>query len=113
MNHYRRPLNQTKLMPAKIYTEKDASLAPLKGKTCAVIGFGSQGHAHALNLKESGVKVVIGLYPGSKSRAVAEEKGLKVMDTADAVKAADVIFVAAALVVCIAVIVWLRFQAEE
>ncbi|MFN7560328.1 MAG: ketol-acid reductoisomerase, partial [Prosthecobacter sp.] len=81
-------------MPAKIYTEKDASLAPLKGKTCAVIGFGSQGHAHALNLKESGVKVVIGLYPGSKSRAVAEEKGLKVMDTADAVKAADVIFVA-------------------
>ena len=94
MNHYRRPLNQTTLMPAKIYTEKDASLAPLKGKTCAVIGFGSQGHAHALNLKESGVKVVIGLYPGSKSRAVAEEKGLKVMDTADAVKAADVIFVA-------------------
>jgi ketol-acid reductoisomerase len=81
-------------MPAKIYTEKDASLAPLKGKTCAVIGFGSQGHAHALNLKESGVKVVIGLYPGSKSRAVAEEKGLKVMDTADAVKVADVIFVA-------------------
>ena len=78
MNQYRRPLNQTKLMPAKIYTEKDASLAPLKGKTCAVIGFGSQGHAHALNLKESGVKVVIGLYPGSKSRAVAEEKGLKV-----------------------------------
>lgn len=50
-------------MPAKIYTEKDASLAPLKGKTCAVIGFGSQGHAHALNLKESGVKVIIGLYP--------------------------------------------------
>ncbi len=81
-------------MPAKIYTEKDASLAPLKGKTCAVIGFGSQGHAHALNLKESGVKVIIGLYPGSKSRAVAEEKGLKVMDTAEAVKAADVIFVA-------------------
>jgi ketol-acid reductoisomerase len=81
-------------MPAKIYTEKDASLAPLKGKTCAVIGFGSQGHAHALNLKESGVNVIIGLYPGSKSRAVAEEKGLKVMDTADAVKAADVIFVA-------------------
>ena len=44
-------------MPAKIYTEKDASLAPLKGKTCAVIGFGSQGHAHALNLRESGVNV--------------------------------------------------------
>ncbi len=81
-------------MPAKIYTEKDASLAPLKGKTCAVIGFGSQGHAHALNLKESGVNVIIGLYPGSKSRAVAEEKGLKVYDTAEAVKKADVIFVA-------------------
>ena len=81
-------------MPAKIYTEKDASLAPLKGKTCAVIGFGSQGHAHALNLKESGVNVIIGLYPGSKSRAVAKEKGLKVYDTAEAVKLADVIFVA-------------------
>jgi ketol-acid reductoisomerase len=81
-------------MPAKIYTEKDASLAPLKGKTCAVIGFGSQGHAHALNLKESGVNVIIGLYKGSKSRAVAEEKGLKVYDTAEAVKLADVIFVA-------------------
>ncbi|MCX6855964.1 MAG: ketol-acid reductoisomerase [Verrucomicrobia bacterium] len=81
-------------MPAKIYTEKDASLAPLKGKTCAVIGFGSQGHAHALNLKESGVNVIIGLYAKSKSRAVAEEKGFKVYDTAEAVKKADVIFVA-------------------
>jgi ketol-acid reductoisomerase len=81
-------------MPAKIYTEKDASLAPLKGKTCAVIGFGSQGHAHALNLKDSGANVIIGLYKGSKSRAVAEEKGLKVYDTAEAVKKADVIFVA-------------------
>ena len=81
-------------MPAKIYTDKDADLKVLKGKTCAVIGFGSQGHAHALNLKESGVKVIIGLYPGSKSRAVAEEKGLKVYDTAEAVKKADVIFVA-------------------
>ena len=67
-------------MPAKIYTEKDASLEPLKGKTCAVIGFGSQGHAHALNLRDSGVNVIIGLYPGSKSRKVAEEKGLKVYD---------------------------------
>jgi ketol-acid reductoisomerase len=81
-------------MPAKIYTDKDASLAPLKGKTCAVIGFGSQGHAHALNLKESGVKVIIGLYPGSKSRQVAEQRGFKVYDTAEAVKKADVIFVA-------------------
>src|SRR5438876_1983337 len=79
---------------AKIYTDKDADLSVLKGKTCAVLGFGSQGHAHALNLKESGVKVIIGLYPGSKSRAVAAEKGFEVFDTADAVKKADVIFVA-------------------
>jgi len=81
-------------MAAKIYTDKDADLAVLKGKTCAVIGFGSQGHAHALNLKDSGVKVIIGLYAKSKSRAVAEEYGFKVMDTADAVKAADIIFIA-------------------
>jgi ketol-acid reductoisomerase len=81
-------------MPAKIYTDKDADLGQLKGKTCAVIGFGSQGHAHALNLKDSGVKVIIGLYPGSKSRAVAQEKGFEVVDTAEAVKRGDVIFVA-------------------
>jgi ketol-acid reductoisomerase len=81
-------------MAAKIYTDKDASLDPLKDKTCAVIGFGSQGHAHALNLKDSGVKVIIGLYPGSKSRAVAEERGFEVFDTAEAVKRGDVIFVA-------------------
>ena len=81
-------------MPAKIYTDKDANLDLFKGKTCAVIGFGSQGHAHALNLKDSGVKVIIGLYPGSKSRDVAKEKGFQVFDTAEAVKKADVIFVA-------------------
>ncbi len=81
-------------MPAKIYTDKDADLKNLQGKTCAVIGFGSQGHAHALNLKESGVKVIIGLYPSSKSRAVAAEKGFEVFDTAEAVKRGDVIFVA-------------------
>jgi ketol-acid reductoisomerase len=78
----------------KIYSDKDADLKVLAGKTCAVLGFGSQGHAHALNLKESGVKVIIGLYPGSKSRAVAEEKGFQVFDTGEAVKRADVIFVA-------------------
>ena len=78
----------------KVYTDKDADLSVLKGKTCAVLGFGSQGHAHALNLKESGVKVIIGLYPGSKSRAVAAEKGFEVFDTGEAVKKADVIFVA-------------------
>jgi len=81
-------------MAAKIYTTKDAPIAPLKKKTLAVIGFGSQGHAHALNLKDSGCKVIIGLYAKSKSRAVAESLGFKVMDTAEAVKAADVIFVA-------------------
>lgn len=81
-------------MAAKIYTDKDADLGVLKGKTCAVIGFGSQGHAHALNLKDSGVKVIIGLYAKSKSREVAKEYGFTVMDTADAVKAADVIFIA-------------------
>ena len=80
-------------MPAKIYTDKDADLAVLKGKTLAVLGFGSQGHAHALNLKDSGCKVIIGLYPGSKSRKVAEDYGFAVHDTAEAVKIADVIMV--------------------
>lgn len=81
-------------MSAKIYTEQDADLNHLKEKTCAVIGFGSQGHAHALNLKESGVRVIVGLYPTSKSRASAEQKGFEVFDTAEAVKQADVIFIA-------------------
>lgn len=81
-------------MPAKVYTEKDGDLNVLKGKTLAVLGFGSQGHAHALNLKESGCKVIIGLYEGSKSIAVAEEKGFEVYPTAEAVRRADVIFVA-------------------
>ena len=81
-------------MPAKVYSDKDADLSLLTTKTCAVIGFGSQGHAHALNLKDSGVSVVVGLYPGSKSRAVAQEKGLPVMDNAEAVKEADVIMLA-------------------
>lgn len=81
-------------MPAKVYTDNDADLGVLNGKTLAVIGFGSQGHAHALNLKESGCRVIIGLYPGSKSRDVAEKLGFEVFDTADAVKAADVIMIA-------------------
>lgn len=80
-------------MPAKVYTDSDADLGIFKNKTLAVLGFGSQGHAHALNLKDSGCKVVIGLYPGSKSRAVAEEKGFEVLDTAEAVRRADVIMV--------------------
>lgn len=78
-------------MPAKVYTEKDADLKTLKGKTLAVIGYGSQGHAHALNLKESGLKVIIGLYPKSKSVEVAKKQGFKVFDTAEAVRKADVI----------------------
>jgi ketol-acid reductoisomerase len=81
-------------MPAKVYTEKDADLAALNGKKLAIIGFGSQGHAHALNLKESGLDVIIGLYKGSKSIAVAKKLGFEVMETAEAVKAADVIMFA-------------------
>jgi ketol-acid reductoisomerase len=81
-------------MPAKVYSDKDADLKILASKTCAVIGFGSQGHAHALNLKDSGMNVVVGLYPESKSRTVAAEKGLAVLDTAEAVREADVIFIA-------------------
>lgn len=80
-------------MPAKIYSDKDADLSVFKGKTLAVLGFGSQGHAHALNLKDSGCKVIVGLYPRSKSRKVAEEYGFPVYDTAEAVKLADVIMV--------------------
>lgn len=81
-------------MPAKVYTDKDADLRVIKNKTLAIIGYGSQGHAHARNLKESGCKVVIGLYAKSKSREVARKNGFEVMDTADAVKAADVIMLA-------------------
>src|SRR6188768_2275033 len=81
-------------MPAKVYTDKDADLNVLKGKTLAVLGFGSQGHAHALNLKESGCNVIIGLYEGSKSIPVAKDKGFEVFTTAEAVRRADVIMVA-------------------
>ncbi len=81
-------------MPARMYYDNDADPAALEGQTVAIIGYGSQGHAHALNLHESGVKVVVGLAPGSKSRAIAAEAGLEVMDVADAVKAADVIMIA-------------------
>ena len=73
-------------MPAKVYTDKDANLQLLKKKTVAVIGFGSQGHAHALNLKDSGVKVVIGLYKGSQSIPVAKARGFKVLPTAEATR---------------------------
>ena len=76
-----------------MFYEHDADLSLLDGKTVAVIGYGSQGHAHALNLHESGVDVVVGLYTGSKSWKKAEEDGLKVMTAADATKAADIIMI--------------------
>ncbi|MCX6870433.1 MAG: ketol-acid reductoisomerase, partial [Verrucomicrobia bacterium] len=79
---------------AKVYTDKDADLSVFKGKTLAVLGFGSQGHAHALNLKESGCTVIIGLYEGSKSIKVAREKGFEVLASAEAVKRADIIMIA-------------------
>ncbi len=78
---------------AKIFYENDCDLSNLSGKTVAIIGYGSQGHAHGLNLKESGIDVIIGLYEGSKSKEKAEAQGLKVMNTADAVKAADVVMI--------------------
>ena len=81
-------------MPAKVYSDKDANLNVLQNKTLAVLGFGSQGHAHALNLKESGCHVIIGLYEGSKSVPIAREKGFEVFPTGEAVQRADVIFVA-------------------
>src|SRR6266496_3147677 len=81
-------------MPAKVYSDNDADLNILRNKTLAVLGFGSQGHAHALNLKDSGMKVIIGLYPGSKSIPLAEEKGFEVVSTAEAVRRGDVIMVA-------------------
>ena len=80
-------------MPAKVYTQKEAKVTPIKKKTLAVIGYGSQGHAHALNLKESGCKVIIGLYKGSKSIRVAKRHGFEVMEVAEAVTKADVIMI--------------------
>src|SRR6202790_3654751 len=78
---------------ANRYYEQDGSLGLLKDKTVPIIGYGSQGHAHALNLRDSGVSVIVGLYPGSKSWAKAESAGLRVMTTAEAPKAADVMMV--------------------
>ena len=75
---------------AKVFYDKDVNWSVLKDKTVAIIGYGSQGHAHALNLKESGVNVVVGLYKGSKSAAVARAAGLEVKTVPEAVAAADV-----------------------
>ena len=78
-------------MTAHVYTELDAPIDPLKGKKIAVIGYGSQGHAHALNAHDAGLDVMVGLYEGSKSWEAAEKAGLKVAEVADAARQADVI----------------------
>lgn len=78
---------------AKIYYQEDCDLSLLDGKTIAIIGYGSQGHAHALNLKDSGCNVIVGLYEGSKSKARAEQQGLTVYPTAQAAKMADIIMI--------------------
>lgn len=78
---------------ARIFYQQDCDLQKLAGKTVAIIGYGSQGHAHALNLKDSGVDVIVGLYEGSKSWTKAEAQGLKVMTSAEAAKAADIIMI--------------------
>ncbi|MEJ7747712.1 MAG: ketol-acid reductoisomerase [Candidatus Limnocylindrales bacterium] len=78
-------------MTARMYYDDDADPAALAGQTVAIIGYGSQGHAHALNLHESGVEVIVGLAPGSKSRAIAQEAGLTVKDVSEAVVAADIV----------------------
>ena len=78
---------------AVLFYDKDGDLSLLNSKTIAVIGYGSQGHAHALNAKESGANVIIGLHEGSKSRAKAEADGLKVYSVAEATKLADIVMI--------------------
>ncbi len=80
-------------MAFKIFYQEDCNLSLLDGKTIAIIGYGSQGHAHALNLKESGCNVIVGLYEGSKSWKRAEEQGLTVYTAAEAAKRADIIMI--------------------
>jgi ketol-acid reductoisomerase len=80
-------------LPAKVYYENDADLGLIADKLVAILGYGSQGHAHALNLKDSGVDVVVGLRAGSKSQAKAEAAGLRVLPTGDAVREADIVMV--------------------
>jgi ketol-acid reductoisomerase len=80
-------------MPAKIYYDQDADLSLLRGKKIAIVGYGSQGHAHALNLKDSGQDVVVGLYKGSKSWPKAEKDGLRVATVAEAAQMADIVMI--------------------
>ena len=80
-------------MANRIFYEADCDISKLDGKTVAIIGYGSQGHAHALNLKESGVNVIVGLYEGSKSWKKAEEQGMEVYTAAEAAKKADIIMI--------------------
>ncbi len=81
------------MQQAKIYYQQDCNMGYLDGKTIAIIGYGSQGHAHALNLKESGCNVIVGLYEGSRSWAKAEKQGFKVYTAAEAAKQADIIMI--------------------
>jgi ketol-acid reductoisomerase len=81
-------------MSARIYRDKEISLEPLRSKICGVIGFGAQGRAHALNLRDSGCEVLIGLRPGSKSRPLARAAGLSVFRTEQAVQRSDIVFLA-------------------
>ena len=78
---------------ARMFYQEDCNLSLLDGKTIAVIGYGSQGHAHALNARDSGCKVIIGLYEGSKSWAKAEAQGFEVYTAAEAAKKADIIMI--------------------
>jgi len=81
-------------MLSRIYTDRDADVKFLRGKTCAVIGYGAQGRAHALNLRDSGLQVLVGLPPRSKSRRMARKEGLEVVSTAEASRRGDIIFLA-------------------
>jgi len=86
-------MEERKMSEARIFYQEDCNLSLLEGKTIAIIGYGSQGHAHALNLKDSGCHVIIGLYEGSKSWAKAESQGFEVYTAAEAAKKADIIMI--------------------